>query len=439
LSIIRRLLAGPARADTVKPPTDDFWFTSLGLASAAGVRVSADTAMKLSAVWRCNQILCGAVAMLPLNVYQRRSDGGKDKATSHPLWDVLHRRPNRWQTSHEWRALMQHHLLMRGNGYSRIVPGPRGAVDQLVPLHPDAVTVEQTDTGDLRYRVRQRDGQTSVLLADEVLHLRALSNDGVTGMGVLDHARETLGIGLAQEQFAGRYFSQSAKPGLVLKHPGQLSDQALDHLKSSWMEAQGGVGNAHKPAILEEGLDLKELSVGLTAEQAQLIESREFTISDIARWFGIPPHMIGETTKETSWGTGIESMSIGFVIYTLLPWLSAWEQRIEQDLILAPNLYFVEFVVDGLLRGDAKSRAEAFQVMRQNGVISANEWRAMENLNPITDGSGDVYWRPANFVDASAPPVVPAATAPAPRGQREALVESYTISRNGVTAGAGGH
>lgn len=434
MSIVRRLLAGPARADTSRGPADDYWYTPLGLATAAGVRVTADTALKLSAVWRCTQILCGAVAMLPLNVYQRRSDGGKDKSTSHPLWDVLHRQPNRWQTSHEWRALMQHHLLMRGNGYNRIVPGPRGAVDQLVPLHPDAVTPEQQDNGDIKYRVRMGDGSTQTLFPDEVFHLRGLSDNGVVGMGVLDSARETLGIGLAQEQFAARFFSQSAKPGVVLKHPGQLTDQALAHLKESWMAAQGGIGNAHKPAILEEGLDLKELSVGLTAEQAQLIESREFTISDIARWFGIPPHMIGETTKETSWGTGIESMSIGFVIYTLLPWLSAWEQRIEHHLILAPNLYFVEFVVDGLLRGDAKSRAEAFQVMRQNGVISANEWRAMENLNPIADGSGNAYWRPANFVDASAPPVVPAAPAPA-RGQRAALVESYTISRNGVTAG----
>lgn len=434
MSLIRRLLAGPVRADNSRGPLDDYWYRPVGLASAAGVRVTADTALKLSAVWRCNQILCGAVAMLPLNVYQRRSDGGKDKATSHPLWDVLHRQPNRWQTSHEWRALMQHHLLMRGNGYNRIVPGPRGAVDQLVPLHPDAVTPEQQSNGDIRYRIRLKNGGTETLFQDEVFHLRGLSSDGVVGMGVLDHAIETLGIGLAQEQFAGRYFSQSAKPGIVLKHPGQLTDQALAHLKDSWMQAQGGVGNAHKPAILEEGLDLKELSVGLTAEQAQLIESREFTISDIARWFGIPPHMIGETTKETSWGTGIESMSIGFVIYTLLPWLSAWEQRIEQNLIIAPNLYFVEFVVDGLLRGDAKSRAEAFQVMRQNGIISANEWRAMENLNPITDGSGNAYWRPANFVDASAPPVVQDAPAPA-RSQRDALVESYTISRNGVTAG----
>lgn len=424
-----------------RPPHDDFWYQPAGGAlTGAGIRVTPETALKLSAVWRCIAIISGSVAMLPLPIYRRLPAGGKDLQRQHPLYDVLHDRPNRWQTAYEWRELTQQHVLLRGNAYSRIIAGARGYVDQLIPIHPDAVTPEQQPDTTIKYRI-QTQGGVQTLYEDEVFHLRGLSDDGVRGLAVLDHARESLGLGLAQEQYGARFFSQSEVPPIVLKSAGPLKDETRNAIKESWTAATAPLGRKFRAALLEGGIDAQVLNVGLTAEQAQLIESREFTITDIARWFGVPPHLIGETTKETSWGSGIEQMGIGYVIYTLLPWLKRWEQRIAHSLILDTRTYFAEFTVDGLLRGDAKSRAEALNTLRNAGVINADEWRAMENMNPIPNGDGQAFWRPANMLVVGAEPVAPdpAPAPPAPddsaRNPGDALAAVLYERRNGALAG----
>lgn len=446
MGLLRKAYAAAFRAD--KGPTDDFWYQPLGMVSASGMPVTAETAMKLSAVWRCVAILSGSVAMLPLPIYAKRADGGKEIQRRHPLYDVLHDRPNRWQTSYEWREMMQQHVLLRGNAYSEIVPGPRGFVDQLIPLHPDSVTPEQQPDTTIRYKVRRPNGQVDVLHEDEVFHLRSLSDDGVCGLAVLDCARESLGLSLAQEQYGARFFSQSSTPpGVLLSPKGKLTDEVRKHLSESWMAATAGPHNAHRWPVLEDGFDLKQLSVGLTADQAQLIEAREFTITDIARWFGVPPHMIGETTKETSWGSGIEQMSIGYVTYTLLPWLKRWEQRIAHSLILDTRRYFCEFSVDALLRGTTRERYEAYQIAAGGNApwMSRNEIRQLENLNPLPDL--DEMLTPLNMGGAAEQPPAGAASpgepAPAPAGdepdEREATARELAAwlaeHRNGALTG----
>ena len=428
MRLLTRFLA--PRAATPGPDSD-YWYQPVGGLTLAGITVTKDAALKLSAAWRCTSILTGSVAMLPLPVYQRRRDGGKERATNHPLYALLHDRPNAWQTSHEWRELLMHHLLWRGNAYSRIVKGPRGPVDQLVPMHPDAVTPEQQRDGSIKYRVRMQDGQTQTLYDDEVFHLRGLSDDGVTGLDVITHAAQTMGIGLAQERFAGQFFAQSPAPGAVAEHPGQLGKEATERLRDQMAKRATGA-NQQKLLVLEEGMKFTQMQVGLTAEQAQLIQARETSAEDVCRWFGVPPHMAGLTAKSTSWGTGIEQQSIGYVVYTLLPWLRKWEARISHDLILAPDTYYAEFIVDALLRGDAKSRAETLQIWRRNGIVNADEWRAMENLNAIPDGAGEIYTIEANMtrLEQVGEPA-PSGMAPGRNGASSAY-EPALNGRNGV-------
>lgn len=352
--------------------------------TGSGMTVTNDSAMKLSTVYACVRLLSETIAALPLMMFRREADGGRTVATEHPLYDVLHDQPNRYQTAIEFRQMMTAHAILRGNAYARIVPGPRGFVDQLVPIHPDKVTVEDLPDGNIRYRV---DGERDPLLDGDVMHLKGLSMDGKVGVSLLTYMRETVGIGLAAEQYGARFFGQGAQPGGVLKMPGKLKEESAKRLLASWNSAHGGPFNPHRVAVLEEGLEWQQM--GLTNKDSQLLELREFTAEDATRWFGVPPHMVGLTSSATSWGSGIEQMGIGFVVYTLLPWLKRWEQAITRDLILIPRVYFVEHIVDGLLRGDTASRYSAYSIARNIGVMSPNEIRRLENMNPRQ--GGDVY------------------------------------------------
>lgn len=377
--------------------------TALGLdvSASSGVPVTDETAMRVSAVYRCVAIIAGSIAALPLVIYRRRADGGKDRAPEHPLYDLLHDAPNPWQTAFEWREYLQTCALLRGNGYARPVPGPRGAVDQLVPLHPDQVQIELLANGGHRYRVRNLDGTEEVLNADQLLHLRGPSLDGHQGLSIVRYAREAIGLARAAEEFGARFFGQGMAPSGVLEHPGVLSDQAREHLRASQAAIYAGLTNAHKLIILEEGM--KWHQVTMTAEDAQFLETRSFTVEDIARWFGVPNHMIGAQERATSWGSGIEQMSLGFVIYTLLPWLRRWEQAINKTLIVANRTFFAEFVVDALLRGDTLSRYQAYQIAAGGNApwMTRNEIRLRENLNP--DPELDRPLVPLNMAEVGMP------------------------------------
>ena len=361
-------------------------FAMAGGYTSAGVTVNAETELKLSAVYACDRLISETVASLPALVFERLADGGRKRATNHPLYDVLHRAPNDYQTPVEFFDYLTHCAIMRGNGLARIVAGPRGFADQLIPLNPDHVQIEAAANGALRYRVNEPDRPQEVLGDADVLHVKGMSADGKVGVSVIAYAREALGLALGAERFGARYFKNNARPGGVLEVAKTLSPEAGKKLKASWEAAQGGE-NQGRVAVLEDGVTFKETSIN--NKDSQFLETREFQAEDICRWFRVPPHMVGLTSKVTSWGSGIEQLGQGFITYTLMPWLVRWQQAISRDLILAPNKYFVEFATEALLRGDLKARYDAYAIGIDKGWLSPNEVRRTENLNPRP--GGDVY------------------------------------------------
>lgn len=379
-------------------PDDDFWYGSVGTLSGTGARVSPELALTLSAIYCAVRILAESVAQLPLILYRRLPQGGKERATEHPLYDLLHSQPNAEQTSFEFREMLQGHLALRGNAFSQIVRRNNGEVVRLVPLNPAGMRYERVG-GKLVYHYRRRGEATDVTLrADQVMHLRGLSSDGVTGLSPVGLARETIGQMLSTQHFGSRHFENNVRPSGVLEYPGKLKDEARQNLKRSWAETYSGAQNAGKTIILEEGM--KWSAVGMSAEDAQYIQSRNFDISEIARWFNMPPHMLKDLNRSIH--SNIEQQSLEFVIYTMMPWYVRWEQALSRDLLDEEEreTYFLEFLVDGLLRGDAVARANALAVKRQNGIINADEWRELDNMNPQPEGQGKTYLVPLNMIPA---------------------------------------
>ncbi len=394
MGLIARLFTPDIQAAS-PGPADDFWYGPVGTTSVSGVRVDADTAMTISAVFRCVSAIAQDVAGMPLITY-RRLEGGKERAPDHPLYGVLHDQPNQWQTAFQWWEMLVGHLLLRGNFYNRIVPGTRGFADQLIPLHPGRMEkVELLANFRKRYTYRHESGQQEVFSHDEIFHVPGLSSDGITGLSVVRLARDSMGLGMATEQYGARLFSQNASPGGVLQHPGKLGEEAATRLSKSWQSAHSGLNTAHKVAVLEEGLTWTQ--VGMSNEDSQFLETRSFQVEEIARWFGVPLHRIGHTEKATSWGTGIEQFNLGYLQFTLRSHLVRLEQAIRRDLILEPEKFFVEFLMDGLLRGDAAGRSQALQTQFLNGALTLDEWRAIENRNPLPDGKGQTHFMPLNL------------------------------------------
>lgn len=394
-------MIGASAPTPTRNADDPRWWGGAASQSVAGIQVDADTALKISTVWACVSLLSETIASLPLVMYRNLNDDGRERARNHPLYSVLHDQPNKIQTAAEFREMMMGHVLLRGNAYAQIIPGDKGPVDQLLPIHPDRVRVEKLPNGRLRYQVRGDDGLEKPLNQEDVFHLRGPSADGITGMSIIEYARDSFGLSLAAERYGGRFFRNDSRPGGVLKTDRKLSTDAANRLKSSW-EAAHTAGNQARVAVLEDGLEWQQ--VGLSNEDAQFLETREFQAEDVCRWFRVPPHMVGLTSKSTSWGSGIEQMGIAFVTYTLLPWLTRWEQAIARDLIIATGVYFASFVVEGLLRGETGSRYSAYATGRQWGWLSVNDIRRLENMNPIENG--DVYLQPMNMTEAGemAPP-----------------------------------
>ena len=355
-----------------------------------GIRVNPDNALGVAAFYAAVRVITDTLSMLPLFIYRRRRDGGKERDTSHYLHELLFVQPNPWQTSMEWISMMTGHALMRGNGYSRIVQGPRGFVDQLVPLNPTRTMPRLLDNGELVYEVMDQKGNKEVLPKSEVFHLRSFG-DGIQGIPLLGLMRETLGLAMAAEIYGNRFFKHAGAPSGVFQHPSTLSDPAQERLVHNFNRTYGGADNAFKVMVLEEGMQWHQ--VGMNHEDAQLLETRKFTVTEIARWFRIPPHLIGDLERSTF--SNIEHQALEFVQYSLLPWVRLWEKTILRDLIIDQRQNFAEFTVDALLRGDTKSRFESYQVAIQNGIMSANEVRSLENLNPRA--GGDKFMTPLNM------------------------------------------
>ena len=405
--------------------TTNQWLSAGWGGTAAGVTVSEEGSLRYSAVFACVRVLAESVASLPLITYRRLPSGGKERAREHALYGLLHDAPNPLMTSLEFREAMQTHMLLWGNAYAEIVADGRGNVTELWPLRPDAMEkIEPTGEG-LVYTYRLPSGKSVELPGWQVLHLRGLSSNGLVGYSpIMTAAREAVGKGLAVQQFGSMFFRNGARPGGILSFPGELSSEAMGRIRESWQEHYGGLNNAHRVAILEQGMTYQE--VGIPPAAAAYIEDQKLSILDIARVYRVPPHMIGDLERATF--SNIEHQAIEFVTHSLRPWLVRWEQAIQQRLMTERDrqTHVVEFLVDGLLRGDVTSRYQAYAVARQNGWMSANDIRELENQNPIDDG--DLYLVPLNMIPAgdvaaAAAGMVPAA-APPPDARR--LVDTET-------------
>ncbi len=382
------------RAD--RSPWGDFYFEPVGAKSVSGMRVSSDAALRLAAVYACVRILSETMASLPVVVYRMRPDGGKDRIKDHWLYHRLARTPNRYQNPFEWREMLQGHLTLRGNAYCQILANRDGEITELLPIHPDRVKLEMLSNGDYRYRISQTSGTDIVLPRGEVWHLRGLSSDGLMGMSPIELARESLGMALAAQDYGARFFANDAKPtGGWIEFPGNFKDaEAKRVFRESYQQAQSG-SNRGKVLVLENGMKFHE--VGVTNKDAQFLELRKFQITDIARLFRVPPHMIADLDRATF--SNIEQQSLEFVMHTMTPWAERWEAAIERDLIFENEDLEVEFDFANLMRGDAASRSAYYQSGIQNGWLTRNEARAAENLNPIAGLEQPL--RPLNMVEES--------------------------------------
>lgn len=364
--------------------------------TTSGKTVNERTAMQTTAVYACVRILSEAVAGLPLHIYRYRADGGKERIPLHPLYHLLHDEPNPEMTSFVFRETLMSHLLLWGNAYAQVVRNGRGQAVALYPLLPSKMEVSRAANGELLYTYYRDADETGLnpkggyitLRRDEVLHIPGLGFDGLIGYSPIAMAKNAIGMSLATEEYGASFFANGANPGGVLEHPGVIKD--IGRVKESWNSAYQGNGNAHKIAVLEEGMKFQ--AIGVPPEQAQFLETRKFQINEIARIYRVPPHMVGDLEKSSF--SNIEQQSLEFVKYTLDPWVVRWEQSLQQSLILPSEKLslFIRFNLDGLLRGDYQSRMNGYAVGRQNGWMSANDIRELEDMNRIPVGEGgDLY------------------------------------------------
>jgi len=364
--------------------------------TTAGKPVNENTAMQMTAVYSCVRILSEAIAGLPLHVYKYNDGGSKEKDLQHPLYKLLHDEPNPEMTSFVFRETLMGHLLLWGNAYAQVIRNARGEVVALYPLMPNKMTVDRDKDGCLYYLYQRGSGDTpslgknsQVLLSpSDVLHIPGLGFDGLVGYSPIAMAKNAIGLAIATEEYGAKFFANGAAPGGVLEHPGTIKDP--QKVKDSWNSAYQGSGNAHRVAVLEEGM--KYQPIGISPEQAQFLETRKFQINEIARIFRVPPHMVGDLEKSSF--SNIEQQSLEFVKYTLDPWVVRWEQSMYRVLLSESEKkdHFIKFNVDGLLRGDYESRMNGYATARQNGWMSANDIRELENLNRIpAEQGGDLY------------------------------------------------
>ena len=363
--------------------------------STAGKIVTERSAMQMTAVYSCVRILAEAIAGLPLHLYRYTDLGGKEKATDHPLYLILHDEPNPEMSSFVFRETLMTHLLLWGNAYAQIIRNGKGEVMALYPLMPNKMSVERDENGQLYYTYTRsaEEAKTAetgrvILLPKDVLHIPGLGFDGLVGYSPIAMAKNAIGLAIATEEYGAKFFANGAAPSGVLEHPGTIKDP--QRVREAWQSQFGGSSNSGKIAVLEEGM--KYTPISISPEQAQFLETRKFQINEIARIFRVPPHMVGDLEKSSF--SNIEQQSLEFVKYTLDPWVVRWEQSIARSLLSEneKKQYFVKFNLEGLLRGDYASRMNGYATARQNGWMSANDIRELENLDRISvDEGGDLY------------------------------------------------
>ena len=359
--------------------------------SSAGKIVNERTAMQTTAVYAAVRILAESIASLPLHVYEKGKDGNRIKAEELNLFYLLHDKPNPEMTSFIFRETLMTHILLWGNAFAQILRNGRGEIAGLYPLLPNKMSVERDEKGQLFYRYLRyenepptMEGNTVILLPEDVLHIPGLGFDGLVGYSPISMTKNAIGLSLAAEEYGSRFFANGAAPAGVLEHPGVIKD--VSKLRESWNRTFGGSGNAGKVAILEEGLHFNPIS--MSPQDSQLLETRQYQITEIARIFRIPPHMLADLSKATF--SNIEHESLEYVKYTLTPWICRWEASLTDALLTREEQrkYEIRFNVDGLLRGDYKSRMEGYAVGINNGFMCPNDVRRLEGFDLIPDEKG---------------------------------------------------
>lgn len=365
--------------------------------AGSGKSISALSAMQTSAVYACVRVIAETIASLPLNVFEVEGDGSR-KAIEYPLQRLLHDEPNHEMTSFIWRETMLSHLLLWGNAYTQIIRNGRNGIIGLYPLLPDHMTVDRASNGELTYEYTTNSGQAVRLRPEDVLHIPGLGFDGVMGYSPIAMEKNAIGLSVATEEYGGKFFANGARPSGVLTHPHTVKDPK--RLRDSWNAAYGGSGNSGRTVVLEEGMEYKPIS--MPNNEAQYLETRKFQVEEICRIYRVPPHMIGDLSHATF--SNIEHQSISFAVHTIRPWLTRIEQAINRALIpeAEKGRFYVQFNLDGLMRGDYKSRMEGYAIARQNGWMSANDIRQLERLNPIpAEQGGDEYLINGNMISIS--------------------------------------
>jgi len=383
-------LESRATSQVMGPPRDPVvaeWF-GMGSRSAAGVSVTGDTAMGVTAVFRAVSLRAQAIASLPLTVERNLSGGGHEPAPSHPLYDLLAWQPNKWQTSFEWREMMEGHFCLRGACYSEIISTGAKPVAELVPLHPDRVRPFRAPDGKLAFKYTPPHGDERVILQSEMFFMHLMSGDGVTPISPISLHREAIGLSLATEEHGARLFGNGARPGGLLKMAGRLKDgEAVKRLRESWNDTHGTVARSHRIGVLEDGMEWQQ--VGMNSEDAQFLETRQFQIAEIARIFGVPPHKLADLARSTN--NNIEHQGIEWVTDTIRPQCVRYEQAMQRDLFYGRRTHSVMFDLDGLMRGDSKARSEYYSSALQNGHLSRNEVRKIEGFNASDAPGMDSY------------------------------------------------
>ena len=369
------------------------WSGFFGGSTASGKTVTEMSAMQQTAVYACCKVLAETIASLPLHVYRNVDGDNKVKATDHPLYNILHLSPNPDMTAYTYLETVVMHLLLWGNSFSQIIRNGLGEVVALYPLLPSKMLVERDrESGELIYNYTTNTGIVK-LPRLHILHIPGLGFDGLVGYSPIAMARNAIGLSMAVEEFGSTFFSNGAQPSGILSHPGVLKDH--DKLRESWRQLFSG-GNAHNIAVLEENMQYKQISI--PPNEAQFLESRRYQIEEISRIFRVPLHLVGDLSHATF--SNIEHQSLSFVKFTIAPWLRKLEQAFQKSLLLPyeQSDIFTRFLVDGLLRGDYPSRMQGYSIGIQNGFLSPNDVRRLENMNLIEDESGDKYYFNGNML-----------------------------------------
>jgi HK97 family phage portal protein len=381
------------------------WFAGGRAETNSGPVVTVSTAMQMTAVYSCIDILSRTVGSLPLYLYRRLDGGGKELARKHPLFRLMRREPNNEMSAGRFRSTLQGHLASWGNCYSYIDWAGNGYPRALWPIRPDRVDVQRVN-GEIVYCYYPGSDDKKlvegfVIPRGSMLHIPGFGFDGVMGYSPLSLAREAVGLGLATEEFGARFFGSGTHPSMIVEHPGKVGLQGYDNLKKALTDTYSGLGQAHRLMLLEEGMTAKPIAINPT--DSQFLETRKFQISEIARLYHVPPHMLADVEKSTSWGTGIEEQNIGFITHTMRPWFVLWEEELGRILLLdrEKDEYFFEFDMMALLRGDSVKRWSAYIMGKRNGILNADEIRSWENLNPIPGGLGQEYIVEKNMIGLS--------------------------------------